>query len=701
MKLNKRKGFTIVELVIVIAVIAILAAVLIPNISNLVKKANASADESLVRNLNTALSMDVEKHQTMDAALEAALKNGGYELTTIVTKNKDNKILWDSKNDCFVYMKKGVSKPTYLPNTQEVKDVKDWDLFEIVDTVPGLENQKYSIYLTGNDKTVDTAVSVGFDAGKNTVARLKYENTSNTAKNVIINTNGGTLEVNAPKDTVNHFGKTVYLLVRDVYVESYHENGVFEVAKIEKGHIVLEKTAVAGSIEVGTVSTAASLEIKNGAKVSIVAKGNTESTITNNSNSEVKEATEEEKTNSSKFAGGFGTKESPYLVSTKAHFDEILNLYKNGNSEKKYFSLLSDVHVGDLTEWDKACETRYEISFVGNNHTITASPTGVWVPLFGIVSNSDFTDVKIATDNEYLWSFCWRIYNVTMTNIDVVYPESVVTAGYGFSPYCCIAGDNVEFINCDIQANIKIDSKYAGLFVGNYIDTENTVVKFVNCTFSGEFRGPQVSMFIGNTNNSTLNPTFVVENCSNYGTIIGTVSATYFATNGGTKYQKFESSAIMQGVTKAEGSLSVSNLDLGQVTLTVDENNQYVLNSTLSSSYKYKVSLVSGIVLLNSAGEKVGSSYVMIDKNFNSANNVATGLYKSKVISDNKLDTNPQYGNDTDSMNGRNFVYDSSANVYVLESFDGTYYGNVNNALEALVYIYDSNNVLVGTLVVK
>ena len=53
MKLNKKKGFTIVELVIVIAVIAILAAVLIPNISKLVKKANQSADESLVRNLNT------------------------------------------------------------------------------------------------------------------------------------------------------------------------------------------------------------------------------------------------------------------------------------------------------------------------------------------------------------------------------------------------------------------------------------------------------------------------------------------------------------------------------------------------------------------------------------------------------------------------------------------------------------------------
>lgn len=40
---NRKKGFTIVELVIVIAVIAILAAVLIPNLSRLVGKANESA----------------------------------------------------------------------------------------------------------------------------------------------------------------------------------------------------------------------------------------------------------------------------------------------------------------------------------------------------------------------------------------------------------------------------------------------------------------------------------------------------------------------------------------------------------------------------------------------------------------------------------------------------------------------------------
>ena len=186
MKLNKRKGFTIVELVIVIAVIAILAAVLIPNISNLVKKANASADESLVRNLNTALSMDVEKHQTMDAALEAALKNGGYELTTIVTKNKDNKILWDSKNDCFVYLNGNTIK--YLPNTQTEKNVEDVDYFEIVELKDGkVPDSKYSAYLAGKSDITKVETKLGLDVGKNTVAEVVFKTTDNVS--VLINTN--------------------------------------------------------------------------------------------------------------------------------------------------------------------------------------------------------------------------------------------------------------------------------------------------------------------------------------------------------------------------------------------------------------------------------------------------------------------------------------------------------------------------------
>lgn len=49
MKKSNKKGFTIVELVIVIAVIAILAAVLIPTFSNVVEKANESKDMQAAR----------------------------------------------------------------------------------------------------------------------------------------------------------------------------------------------------------------------------------------------------------------------------------------------------------------------------------------------------------------------------------------------------------------------------------------------------------------------------------------------------------------------------------------------------------------------------------------------------------------------------------------------------------------------------
>ena len=57
-KRNNKKGFTIVELVIVIAVIAILAAVLIPTFAGIIRKANISADTQLAKNLNNALAAD-------------------------------------------------------------------------------------------------------------------------------------------------------------------------------------------------------------------------------------------------------------------------------------------------------------------------------------------------------------------------------------------------------------------------------------------------------------------------------------------------------------------------------------------------------------------------------------------------------------------------------------------------------------------
>lgn len=53
-KKNNKKGFTLIELVVVIAIIAVLALILIPSISGYVSRANAEKDRANARNIYTA-----------------------------------------------------------------------------------------------------------------------------------------------------------------------------------------------------------------------------------------------------------------------------------------------------------------------------------------------------------------------------------------------------------------------------------------------------------------------------------------------------------------------------------------------------------------------------------------------------------------------------------------------------------------------
>ena len=81
MKRNNKKGFTIVELTIVIAVIAILAAVLIPTFSSVVDKANQSADVQLVRQANVVLQAATADGSSLTKAkAEEELKNNSITL---------------------------------------------------------------------------------------------------------------------------------------------------------------------------------------------------------------------------------------------------------------------------------------------------------------------------------------------------------------------------------------------------------------------------------------------------------------------------------------------------------------------------------------------------------------------------------------------------------------------------------------------
>ena len=123
MKRTNKKGFTIVELVIVIAVIAILAAVLIPNISKLVRKANESNDVSLAKNMNTLLTMDEAENGKATNMYDVliALENGGFKLSTLNPRASGNVFAWDKANNQIVYL----SKDKILFQAKEVKNKGD------------------------------------------------------------------------------------------------------------------------------------------------------------------------------------------------------------------------------------------------------------------------------------------------------------------------------------------------------------------------------------------------------------------------------------------------------------------------------------------------------------------------------------------------------------------------------------------------
>ena len=94
MKKSNKKGFTLVELIVVIAIMAILAAVLVPTVTSKVKEAKKSAAESdaqaLAKSFSLALAESKEDCNTL-AAAKALFEKAGYtfetDTNTIKTKN--------------------------------------------------------------------------------------------------------------------------------------------------------------------------------------------------------------------------------------------------------------------------------------------------------------------------------------------------------------------------------------------------------------------------------------------------------------------------------------------------------------------------------------------------------------------------------------------------------------------------------------
>lgn len=117
-KLNNKKGFTLVELIVVIVIILILAAVLIPNVMRYINEARKSAVQSEASSYLTELQgYEAEYYAKYDADLSTTnWSSAGYTLTKSITpKFADSEsaaAVTDkaNSNTVTVYVEKGVVK---------------------------------------------------------------------------------------------------------------------------------------------------------------------------------------------------------------------------------------------------------------------------------------------------------------------------------------------------------------------------------------------------------------------------------------------------------------------------------------------------------------------------------------------------------------------------------------------------------------
>ena len=277
MKKTNKKGFTIVELVVVIAVVAILAAVLIPTFVSVVNKANVSNDTALVRNINVTIAAEEitdGKPATMQEALKAA-ENGGFDITKL-TPRSGNDIVWDSENNRFalvndkeVVFGEDSSKTVYNGNKEKLWKITSADKL----------SENYSNYISGKGTVETLTVKTGIDVGNANVGAIEYTG-KGSAQTAIIRTNNGetNLKINAANDTVKHYGTVgeVNVLAVDK-INSYHEFGSARTLTVTSGHIVLESGSLVYELKKADGSGTSNVSFANSGTV-IKAEGITDVT---------------------------------------------------------------------------------------------------------------------------------------------------------------------------------------------------------------------------------------------------------------------------------------------------------------------------------------------------------------------------------------------------------------------------------------
>lgn len=555
-----KRAFTIVELVIVIAVIAILAAVLIPTFTTLIDKANESNDIALVKNLNTALVSKeaTDEVNTMQDALDAAYEYG-YTVDKL-TPSSSGDIVWDEVNNRFALVnekKEVVFEDGAKPLTRDA--TKTW---KIVTELKGTQDCSWYVGGLSKEAIEGFKFTMGVDTGS-VEANVNYA--SDSTQNVTIRTAGGALTVNAKNATVSHYGTAQSVDVQAVDGKnSYHEyEKVTGNLTITKGHVVFESTAVVNTFVVAEKATEVTATVNDKAQVlTAVAKDN--NILTGLNLPATVETVVAEMDDLAMFAGGAGTEKSPYQIATAGQFRNINSV---SSANQTYF--LQTAVIDLETPAGSVVVSTFNGYYNGGDFYInhSFSTQGSIATIFNTVISGVFENVNynlVPTDTGYGESaiLVFEAGKLEFNDVDVYGTIRYSYNGRNQSPYI-YNGNNVLFKDCDANINIYTEL-YSSVFVGYPMAGQKYA--FEDCTFNGEIVGSQVALLFANNSQFSKDTTIVtVKNVVNNGTIMGYTQAGLVFAEGSTSNEEEISSNIVSNnkvitVTPLEGfSVSVDS----------------------------------------------------------------------------------------------------------------------------------------------
>ena len=559
MKASKKRGFTIIELVIVIAVIAILAAVLIPTFANIIQKANVANDVALARNMNTILIADEATNGRSTDMYDVliALEQGGFKLENLNPRADGNVFAWDKANNQIVYLEKGSAKPIF--QAKEIGNNKG-DLYittrkaEVFADYPG-----YSYYFA-SDISGDITLDEGscLDTGE---FALNGNVIVNTKKDVEIHgTINGTITVDSESGKITNYSVVKNVVIKNTAATSYHERGHVEAMEIKdslKGKVVLE----------------------NDAYVEKLTNNKTNGTVENNGF--VKEVAG---TDTSVPATG-----SEYVLEIGT-YDQLVNFRNKVNAGASYsgmtVKLTADIDISERA-WtpigaahrDKieAQTNVFQGTFDGQGHKITGL-TNTGFKISSVFKGSNKTTPE--GYSEYVFGLFGSVYNATIknivmanVNIDLGCDEKEKVVGDSVGAILgYAAGDQVTIEGCKVISGSIVGYDAVAGIVGRSYSVKITISNCENAATVTAIR--RASGILGFISKDTIDVKEVsITNCKNSGNVKQTGTPdTDPAGKGGIAYYMVAGLAICVKGTPTLKIDIADSLNTGTVTLTVEKN---------------------------------------------------------------------------------------------------------------------------------